>query len=235
MLSIKEWLVVIVLGFVVVSTAKADEMMECIAKGRAAMVMVMGVASGVPLDQVNVYFRVGNQMITDEKYVNGIREEVRPLLGVVPAVDTPEAEPYANAIGNKIAEACAYEYGIKRGTFKRMTWKPVNIDRCGGAAEHMGSAHPNDPAASSESLKGPPIGMEEACNNLRFDIMRIGKAISDGVPMEQLKSFAQRSLPQLGEERLARILSMIDSAYAHKGPFIEWMQAQYASCKGDRI
>ena len=91
----------------------ADDLIDCVHRGRAAATIVMGVAAGVPLDNVNLVFQVGNQIIQDEDFTNELRKEIRPLLGVVPEIGTPEAEPYANHIGIKIAERCAYNYGAK--------------------------------------------------------------------------------------------------------------------------
>ena len=217
--TLKEWMWIglLLCAMLYPSFSKADEdLLECLGRGRAAFVMVMGVATGIPLDHINVYFQFGNQFVTDETYVNSVREEVRPLLGVVPAAQTPEAEGHAKAIGNKIAETCAYQMGKQRTNFQR-----------------MGSARPNG-AASSQSLTGPPIGMEQFCSDLKYDIATIARAISDDEPQEKLKDLATRSSSVLSEARLTMILQMIDKAYAHKGPIVEWMNREYSACMGNR-
>jgi hypothetical protein len=95
-------------------SAQAQDLMPCIARGRVARLLVLDVGRGVPLEKINIYFRNGSQVSTDDEWVNGIRDEVRPLLGVMPAAGSAELEPHANAIGNKIAQACAYQLGRDR-------------------------------------------------------------------------------------------------------------------------
>lgn len=206
------------MGFVVVSTAKADDsILECVSKGRLAASLVYAMSDGTNLDSINVNFQSPPRNSVEEferdTYVASVKAEIVELLeGAAPPAQDKD---FAGKIGVKVAERCAIEYGMKRGDFKR-----------------TGSAHPNEPAASSRSIQGPPIGLEEACNNLRFDILTIGRAISDGVPKQQLQALANKSLPQLGEERLARILRQIDEAYAWDKPFVEWLNKEYAECAG---
>ena len=226
--TLKEWMWIglLLCAMLYPSFSKADEdLLECLGRGRAAFVMVMGVATGIPLDHINVYFQFGNQFVTDEQYVNGVREEVRSLLGIVPTAQTPEAEAHAKAIGNKVAEACAYQMGKQRTNFQRM-----------GSARPPGKADRllQEFAASSQSLAGPPIGMEQFCSDLKYDIATIARAISDDEPQEKLKDLATRSSSVLSEARLTMILQMIDKAYAHKGPIVEWMNREYSACMGNR-
>ena len=202
--TIKEWLWFIALGFCLLypSISKADDLMDCVARGRAAFVMVMGMATGVPLDQVNVYFSVGNQMVTDEEYINGIREEVRPLLGVVPAADTPEAEPYAARIGNKIAEACAYNYGAR---FRK--------------------------TASSEAVADREGVRTAQCSELLTDQRYIAERMAESIPTQRLLQQATRSVGELGEERLKRIMGLIaETDAAARKAVREWFEAYWHAC-----
>lgn len=88
-------------------------------------------------------------------------------------------------------------------------------------------------AASSQSLEGPPIGMEQACAHLKLDIKIIARALSRGEPIDELKGHADKARADLGEERFGEILKMIDEAYAHEGPLVDWMRKRYAACMGN--
>jgi len=87
-----------------------------------------------------------------------------------------------------------------------------NDDRCGAASEYQVKPSPQD------------------CEDLHYDIRTIARAISDGAPKEVMVSMAQRSHEQLSAARLANILKMIEAAYAHEGPIINWMNAAYKAC-----
>jgi hypothetical protein len=240
--SLKEWFVAIALGFICIGTAKAeDSILECVSKGRLAASLVYAMSDGTDLASINVNFQSPPRNSVEEferdTYVAGVKAEIVELLdGAIPPVNDHE---FAGKIGVKVAERCAVEYGMKRGDFKRTATVIDNDAPLEGVIAvrpltATGSAHPHEPAASSRSIQGPPIGMEEACSNLAFDIKTIGRAVYDGVPKQQLQALANKSLPQLGEERLARILRQIDEAYAHEGPLLEWMNKEFAECRGGK-
>lgn len=86
--------------------------------------------------------------------------------------------------------------------------------------------------ASSEAIRGgPPVGAEKACEDLKYDLMVIGHAISDGEPKEHLIERA-RSSRKLSADRMAAAIEMIEEAYAWKKPFTEWMEKRYGACMG---
>jgi hypothetical protein len=72
--------------------------------------------------------------------------------------------------------------------------------------------------------------MQEFCADLDYDIKGIAGAMSDGMPIEELKGYAERAKEALGDERFARIMKMIDEAYTYKGPIGDWMDATYSKC-----
>jgi hypothetical protein len=91
--------------------------------------------------------------------------------------------------------------------------------------------------ASSESIRGEPIGLEKTgvneklflCQELGYDINLIARSISEGEPLENMVALANRS-PELRQDRLERILRMLPEAYAHQGPIIDWMKEEYKEC-----
>ena len=111
---------------------------------------------------------------------------------------------------------------------------------------HTGSAKPQTQeelsrsimgTASSESIRGEPIGLEKTgvneklflCQELGYDINLIARSISEGEPLENMVALANRS-PELRQDRLERILRMLPEAYAHQGPIIDWMKEEYKEC-----
>jgi hypothetical protein len=202
------WLTALLACLLFPYLAKADDIMECIDRGRLAAGMVYAVSEGYDLDKVNVTFRIAPRNASEkadmDRYVEEVRTEVRDLIAdqAVPAND----KDFANRLGIKVSEACAFRYGKARG-FMRDT-------------------------ASSTSIEGPPIGMEQYCKDLYYDLNIIGHAISDGIPAGQLRALANKSISYLAEERLARILRQISEAYAWDKPYIEYMDKEYAECAG---
>jgi hypothetical protein len=253
-LTFKEWVWFVVaasvfMGFVAPSRA---DVMHCVHRGKLAASMVYAVSEGYDLDKVNVNFRIAPRSAAEladrDQYVEEVRKEVAGLLQgqSIPARDTE----FANAIGMKVAEACAFKYGKERGFMKEVgthidNEAPIPADEVLAIRElrRIGSTPPMTEeqaselilgTASSTSIEGPPIGMAEACSNLKYDIKLIARAMSEGAPKEKLIEVANNSLEQLGTERLARILAMIEEAYAHEGPIVEWMNRRYAECMGNR-
>lgn len=225
--TLKEWswFLVAALLFLYPSMSKADDIMECVSKGRLAASMVYSVSEGYALEKINVNFQrqPRNRAEAEElaAYVAKLKEEIAGLLEgqAVPAND----QDFANRIGIKVTENCAVEYGMKHGTFKKTgSAKPITERE---ASELMIGT------ASSTSIEGPPIGMERACSDLKLDIRVIARALSEGKPINELKAFAKNSISQLGPERLEKILTMIDEAYSHEGPIVDWMNKTYAECK----
>jgi len=116
--------IIIVIAFVLSSAviwwagaAEAQDLIPCVARGRTAFSMVMSHGQGTPLDEVAVQFHKGERiLVADDEYVNGIREEIRPLIASspIPSKDTYALEAYAQWIGNKVAGRCAYELGKER-------------------------------------------------------------------------------------------------------------------------
>jgi len=97
--------------------AEAQDLIPCVARGRTAFSMVMSHGQGTPLDEIAVQFHKGERIfVADDEYVNGVREEIRPLIASspIPAKDTYALEAYAQWIGNKVAGRCAYELGKER-------------------------------------------------------------------------------------------------------------------------
>src|SRR3990172_2886126 len=112
--------IALVLSFVAIwlaGVAEAQDLIPCVARGRTAFSMVMSHGQGTPLDEVAVQFHKGERIfVTDDEYVNGVREEIRPLIASspIPPKDTYALEAYAQWIGNKVAGRCAYELGKER-------------------------------------------------------------------------------------------------------------------------
>lgn len=208
--TLKDWFYLTFVGFVFLfpSLAWSDDVLECAHRGRLAASMVYAMSEGYELDKINVRFQAPprNQKELDEQ--EAYVSAIKGEVAMLVKTKPPRDKEFAGKIGVRITEKCAIEYGAKHGNFKK-----------------IGSAAPND-AASSASIR---------CNNLRHDIMTIARAVHEGKPQQQLATFAQRSLPELGEERLALILTMIAEAYAHEGPIVEWMNKRYAGCAGDRV
>ena len=228
-----------------------DSIVDCVHRGKLASLIVNSMSEGVDLDKINVRFRFPPRdnaaLEAQNRYVETVKGEVLALLE-----GKPPQKDQADHIGVQVAEKCAVEYGMQHGNFKRtgsvgpLTEQqatelvlderdPAADERCGGASERI------SPSASSEAI-GKPAGSSppssgfdrsaEACTDLKYDIITITRAISDGEPIEKLKAFAERSISELGQERLERILKMIDEAYAYKGPIIDWMNKRYAVCMG---
>jgi hypothetical protein len=95
----------------------------------------------------------------------------------------------------------------------------------GWSSADAGSAKPND-AASSQG-----IVTELECKQLKTDIMVIGQALGQGMPIENLKAML-KSADEIGEETHARMIAMIESAYTYQGPLIDWMHEKYKACMG---
>jgi hypothetical protein len=226
-MTLREWVLLLVLGFFCMGTIKADdEIMQCVHRGKLASAMVFAVSEGYELDKVNVRFRIlprnAAEQAESDRYVEEVRKEVRALLDgqFVPARD----QDFADRIGIKVSEACAFRYGKEHGFMKETGSAPPLTEE--QATNLM------MPAASSTSIEGPPIGREAYCKDLHYDLDVIGRAISDGIPADQLRALANKSIAYLGDERLARILSMIDEAYAWEKPYIDFIDKEYAECTG---
>ena len=213
-MTIKDMLAVLLFGAFVLffSPANAD-LMECVHRGKLAAQMAQAVNEGYALDRLNFRFQRTPQNAQEqaemEAYVDSVRAEVKALLGMEP-----------DNLGMKVAEACAFEYGRSRGYMKDVGSAPTLSEK--QITEMiMGTA-------SSESIKGKPIGMDEACEELKHDIRTIAGATSE-VSKEELAEFANRST-ELSPERLARILVMIEGAYASDN-LREWANQAYAECQ----
>lgn len=189
-------------------TAKADDVMECISRGRLAAALVYDISEGADLAsiKINAKFPPRNQVQQRDfdEWVAGVKGEVAVLLeGKSP----PKDEAFANRLGVKVAEKCAVEYGMRRGDFKR-----------------TGSVHPRD-AASSQGLTE-----DIRCQQLSADLDVIKGAVSGGMPIDRLKEMLKPA-EMIGEETHARMIALIDSAYAFQGNLDDWMARHFAPCK----
>lgn len=235
------WFIALLAACVVPRMASADDLMECVYRGKFAASMTFAVTEGYALDKINVRFGLPPKNQTEktemDRYVESVRKEVGALLDgqTIPEKD----QEFAALIGTKVAQACAFEYGKKHGYMRDVNLIDNDAPMEAHSTRELRRIGVTPPLGEREitdgtSIVAPPIGMHQVCNTLRFDINVIGRAISEGKPEEELAAFAKRSLPQLGQERLDRILTLIAEAYAWKGPFVDWMNKSYAECAGNR-
>ncbi len=204
--TLKEWiwLVLVACVFLAPSLSKADDIMECVSKGRLAASMVYTVAEGYELEKINVSFAYPpkTQKDSDERdiYVANLKKEVAVLLGgKKPALD----KEFAAQIGLKVTEKCALEYGERSGKFKR--------------------------TASSEGMIEGKMVREMECGKLLQDEEIITRYAMEGRTKNQIAGRAQNA-PDISEERRESILKKIEEAFAYEGGPGAWWANAWNAC-----
>jgi hypothetical protein len=105
----------------------------------------------------------------------------------------------------------------------------ITDDRCGAASEHQtGSVQPpQQDAASSQAIL-----TDLECHWLYSMLTTIGRGVYNGMAQEHLIA-RLRPAEVIGEEKYNKALKLIESAYAYKGPIIDWQNLQYKPCHRD--
>lgn len=93
------------------------------------------------------------------------------------------------------------------------------------AAEHGTGVGSASKTASSQRLNDP-----QYCANRIFDVDKIIEYVEDGAPKEMIIGFAKGSR-ELGPERLAAIMIMIEEAYAVHGDMTSWRNQKLEACQ----
>lgn len=91
---------------------------------------------------------------------------------------------------------------------------------------------PQTNAASGQGVAMDHTAQVENCKNILRDELHIGMALSSGKPAYVLKADAAGVRKELGEERYARVLTLIDQANVEylQGKLSKWFNTYWVAC-----
>lgn len=174
----------------------------CVERARTALSVAESLAEGLSVERINLaFFRAPR----DESELADREQWIADLKAEVAKnyAALPPGPDRPKLAAQKVAEACAYEHGKKR----RM--KQV---------------------ASSESIRNE-TDRRDACREALVDHIYIGQSVGRGMPRDQLESRAKYNASRLGEERVAKIMVLIEEAYT-SGDIQAWFDRYLAACMG---
>lgn len=203
--------------------SKAQDLSECQAAANLAYKLTLGVTEGFPLDnqQVNFPLAPTEAQEGNQRWAQMIKEKVKPLLPqILPQPHTPEADQLAQNIGRALAEECAFALGALR---KIGSVQPPT------ANEVLRSIAP-DLAASSQAVASETERVSR-CNEILEDEDYIFRLHGAGATFGHMRQRAINSAPYLGQERLDKIMALIQEAQ-DSGDVRAWHQRKRQECEG---
>lgn len=177
-----------------------DSITYCVERARTALDVAKSIAEGLPPDKINLAFFHAPKNDDDMAYRDKWAQDLKEEVAQNYAA-LPEGPNRALLAAQKVAETCAYEHGKKR----RM--KQV---------------------ASSEAIRGDTKRRNE-CREILIDHIYIGQSIGRMMPREELEHRAKVNAPRLGQERVEKIMGLIEEAYASKD-IQAWFDRHLADC-----
>ena len=140
-----------------------------------------------------------------DMWVDALKDEIRAAM-----LQVPETVPeYAQRVGQKVAEKCAYEYGASRS---KKT--PVRFIK----------------TASSQQFKDGASARFEQCSERLADQVYIGNMLGRRqASADELRAIALQSSESLGQERFDKVMKLIDEAEQAQD-VQAWFDAYWKPC-----
>lgn len=193
-MQIVYWFLAALIFFVAVESHAEPQLGQetleyCMNRGKLAVQIVQDVRKGFTLEQINMGWRTKPDSPQDavdrDMWVEALKDEIRAAMLQVPET----AAEYAQLVGQKVAEKCAYEYGASKA---RKT--PVHFIK----------------TASSQQFKDGANARFDQCSERLSDQVYIGNMLARHSSADELREIALKS--NLGPARFDKVMKLIDEA-----------------------
>lgn len=223
-------------------TSKAQDLSECLAAGRVAVVITTAVNQGTPMEGVRVGFPKAPPEMEEQNqaFVAKIKQVLSALLlkETMPEPYTQEARDFANHMGVEVAKQCAFDLGALR---KTGSVQPPTADQlleriAPDLAKQLGKdlAEMHDEIAASSQVIGDQEERVVRCNTALEDEDYIARLHAAGASFGNMRQRAMNSAAYLGHERLEKIMALIQEAQ-ESGDVAAWHRQKRAACEGSKI